>query len=195
MVDVLGPTIRHSTWWRRIQLALLHCGGTVLGGFFGGLLLGWFGQVLLPFELERTAHTWLTVVVLVLGLLADLTIGRWRTPSLVYRQVPPRLFLRGAACASFAWGLDLGIGLTTRWPSFQLLGLAALSLLSGSLLGSALLFGIFGLTRGLAIITGAWLLWGRQASPGANWLVASQRSVRLLPSLAALGCLAFYVYT
>ncbi|GBD20845.1 hypothetical protein HRbin28_01293 [bacterium HR28] len=195
MVDVLGPTIRQSTLWRRIQLALLHCGGTVLGGLFCGLLLRWLGQVLLPFELERTAHTWLTVVVLVLALVADLTVGRWRTRSLIHRQVPPRLFARGAACASFAWGLELGIGLSTRWPSLQLVGLAALSLLTGNPLSSALLFGSFGLTRGLATITGAWLLWGRHTSPGATWLIAGQRRLRLLPSLAAVGCITLLVYT
>jgi len=195
MVDVLGPTIRQSTLWRRIQLALLHCGGTVLGGLFCGLLLRWLGQVLLPFELERTAHTWLTVVVLVLALVADLTVGRWRTRSLIHRQVPPRLFARGAAWSSVASRPELGSGLSNRWASLQCTGLAALSLLTGNPLSSALLFGSFGLTRGLATITGAWLLWGRHTSPGATWLIAGQRRLRLLPSLAAVGCITLLVYT
>ncbi|MFN3337116.1 MAG: hypothetical protein ACK42I_06395, partial [Thermomicrobium sp.] len=67
--------------------------------------------------------------------------------------------------------------------------------LTGNLPGSALLFGSFGLTRGLATITGAWLFWRAPTSPGALCLVPGQRYARLLPCLATLSCLTLLVYT
>ncbi len=193
MVDVLGPTIHQSGWWRRIQLTFLHFMGAVLGSVLAGFLLGWLGQRVLRVELDTRASSWMGIVVLLLALLADLTVSKRHTPTLVHRQVPPGLFARGALRTSFVWGFDLGLGLSTRWPSFQLFGLGLLCFLTQSPLGSMLLFGSFGLVRGLVTIFAAWLVWQRAEASGAICLIPGQPLARLLPSLVALGCILFLV--
>lgn len=167
MIGSITPLVQEAFGTQRWSRALLAyamgsiAGSTLVGGTLGlvGHLAGgpwpWGGHALL-------------IMALILGL-KELGLYKLPTGPMWRRQTPKRWqFRNGAAKTAFMWGLDLGLGVTTRvnYASYWLL--VAACLLLAQPLGAAALLGGYGLGRTILVATGPLLVHGRASVINLN---------------------------
>jgi hypothetical protein len=146
MIGQIGPLVQGG--FRRS--AMLHIAGGTLGGMTIGVVLGFVGTVLnhaLGVSGGGAVLRYgLPVVLLVLGF-ADLRL--LHLPPLGLRRQTPGVWscTLGPLGASFAWGFDLGLGVTTRIPYRALLAAVMYAIASESLAAAVMLMSIYGLVR------------------------------------------------
>jgi hypothetical protein len=151
MVAQIGPLVQVGK--RKTALAL-HVLGGALGGCVMGVALG-FGGLLLRAALGDTLDTVFAVIVpaaLLYAASVDLGLLRVR-PLTSERQTPSSWPCSlGHYPGIFAWGFDLGLGVTTRIPYQSLLVLPVAALLSGNLGAAVAIMGAYGASRALAVV-------------------------------------------
>jgi len=149
MVSRIGPLVEVGK--RKTALAL-HVAGGLVGGASIGVLLGLAG-LLLRAVLGDTLDTVFIVAVpaaLLYGALVDLGLVPLQITS--ERQTPGSWDCAlGHYPGIFAWGFDLGLGVTTRIPYQSLLVLPFAALLSGNLAAALAIMAVYGASRALAV--------------------------------------------
>ncbi len=159
MIGKIGPLVERQA---RKGGLLLHVAGGTLGGVLTGVVLGIAGRSLstaLP-----DASTWGMLVALPFALLVagmvDLGLTRGSTFS-PRRQTPGSWSCSlGTSGGIFAWGLDLGLGVTTRFPFQSVLPVFLFALFVGEVWPAVAVMGLYGLTKSLVVA----LAVGRAAS-------------------------------
>lgn len=182
MIAQIGPLVQAG---KRSQTAAIH----ILGGLTGGVIAG------VPFALLGTllatltpSTTWPSLLglasVCLLAALGDSELVR--LPTLGARQTPRSWTCAfGEAGGVFAWGVDLGAGLTTRIISYLTLAMPAYALLSGRFFLGVAAFSVFGGTRAANTVFIA-LRSGRSSSEVAACLGDDQRLLFRTAALASI---------
>jgi hypothetical protein len=151
MIGQISPLVKVGTI--SMPRLAMHVAGGALGGLVSGLLLGFVGQALVfvlgPQPISAAAGL-APLVLMVLGA-SDLGLGALPRPT-GSRQTPGYWSCSfGPSWGLFAWGVDLGNGLTTKVPHQVLLGLMVIATLSGHLLVAVMVMSAYGLARACAI--------------------------------------------
>ena len=141
-INPLGERARHQGFWVTVSWYLL---GSVMGGVAVGSLSGWVGS-LLP------SGTWRAFAVIVVCLLGAGLELMGRQPPSVHRQVDENWLARYRGWVyGWGFGFQLGLGVVTIVTTASVYTTIALAMLSGSLALGAVVGGIFGLARAVAI--------------------------------------------
>jgi hypothetical protein len=151
MVGQIGPLVQVG---RKKTALAFHVLGGIAGGATIGVLLG-FAGVLFAALLGDVHHTVFVVGVtgaLLYGAVVDL--GLLRLPHFTWvRQTPG-----GWPCAMghypgiFAWGFDLGLGVTTRIPYQSLLVIPLSAFLVGNMAVAVAITTVYGAARAIAVV-------------------------------------------
>src|SRR6266700_3775940 len=140
MVGQIGPLVQVGR--RRTALAL-----HLLGGAAGGALIG--------VALGDTLDTVFVVAVpAALAYAASVDLGLLRIRQLTWQRQTPGDWpcSLGHYPGIFAWGFDLGLGLTTRIPYQSLLVLPLAAVLVGSFPAAVAITTVYGASRALAVV-------------------------------------------
>jgi hypothetical protein len=151
MVGQIGPLVQVG---RKNTALALHVVGGIVGGLTIGVLLG-FGGVLLRAALGDTLDTvFLIVVPAALIYTASVDLGLLPVKSLTWvRQTPGDWpCSMGHYPGIFAWGVDLGMGITTRIPYQTLLVVPLSALLVGNMAAAVAITTAYGAARALAVV-------------------------------------------
>ncbi len=151
MVGQIGPLVQVGK--RRTALAL-HLLGGAAGGALIGVLLGFVG-LLLRAALGDTLDTVFTVAVAAaLAYTASVDLGLLRFRQLTWERQTPSSWpcSLGHYPGIFAWGFDLGLGVTTRIPYQSLLVLPLAAVLIGNLPAAVVITTVYGASRALAVV-------------------------------------------
>lgn len=148
-ITPLGERGRGQRWWLTVTA---HVIGSALGGAVLGALLGLVGTPLVD-----TLDGWVLALVVgvaaVVALVFDVAGSRLRLPR-YGRQVDEDWMSRYRGWVyGGGYGVQLGAGLTTIVTAALVYLVFAMCLLSGSWWAGALLGGLFGLARGLTVLT------------------------------------------
>lgn len=151
MVSRIGPLVEVGK--RKTALAL-HVVGGLAGGATIGVLLG-FAGLLLRAALGGTLDTVFLIVVpaaLLYAAFVDLNV--LPLPQLTSERQTPGSWdcSLGHYPGIFAWGFDLGLGITTRIPYQSLLVLPLAALLAGDLPTAVAIMAAYGASRALAVV-------------------------------------------
>jgi hypothetical protein len=151
MVGQIGPLVQVGK--KKTALAL-HVLGGLAGGAVLGVLLGFVGLVLRA-ALGDTLNT--VFVVVVTGALlyaAAVDLGVLRVSPITWERQTPGSWpcSMGHYPGIFAWGFDLGMGITTRIPYQSLLVLPLAAVLSGDLATAVAITAVYGASRALAVV-------------------------------------------
>jgi hypothetical protein len=190
MAETISPAVhggRSRKYWRAVAVHVL---GSSLAGAVLGLMLGFLGAAL--------GGPWQNSGPLVVALVAAayfLRVTAGLSVPLLHRrrQVPDwwRTFY-SPAVSSFMYGIGLGAGFGTfaSFGTFTAVAVAAAA--TGSPLRGAVLWGLFGAARGLAVLAGAGAI---DAEQGAAVVDGLQRAAsgRLLQALNAAALLTLAV--
>ena len=151
MVGQIGPLVQVGR--RRTALAL-HLLGGATGGALIGLVLG-FAGLLLRAALGDTLDALFAVAVpAALAYAASVDLGLLPIRQLTWERQTPGSWpcSLGHYPGIFAWGLDLGLGLTTRIPYQSLLVLPLAALLAGNLPTAVAITTVYGVSRAFAVV-------------------------------------------
>jgi hypothetical protein len=151
MVGQIGPLVQVG---RKKTALALHVLGGIAGGATIGLVLG-FGGLLLRAALGDTLDT-IFVIVVPAALLyaASVDLGLLRLPHITWVRQTPGSWpcSMGHYPGIFAWGFDLGLGVTTRIPYQSTLVVPLAALLSGDLATAVAIMTVYGAARALAVV-------------------------------------------
>jgi len=148
-ITPLGERGRGQRWWLTVTA---HVMGSTLGGAAIGAVMGLIG-LLLERAIGMAGLTILVAVVALLGVLGDAVWNRPLLPS-PHRQVNEdwldsfRGWVYGAG-----FGFQLGLGVTTIITSGAVHVMLAAAALTASPVLGAVVGGVFGLARGLTVLT------------------------------------------
>jgi hypothetical protein len=151
MVAQIGPLVQVG---RRKTALAIHVLGGVTGGAVIGVLLG-LGGLLLRAALGDTLDTvFLVVVPAALVYAACVDAGLLPFPQITSERQTPSSWpcSLGHYPGIFAWGFDLGLGVTTRIPYQSLIVLPLAALLSGNLGAAVAIMATYGFARALAVV-------------------------------------------
>lgn len=185
MISKVGPLVKAG---ERRQFLGLHVLGGITGGALVGVLLGTIGlslDLLGSGSLSRSAAI-VVPAALVGGALLDLRVVR--LPHLSTSRQTPGYWpcALGHGPASFAWGFDLGLGVTTRTPHQALWGLLIAALLLGDPLLGALIMGAYGVARAIAVAGAVLIPGGSELANTCDIIVEHRRTATRLVASASL---------
>jgi hypothetical protein len=187
MIGQIGPLVQVGSGTKS---AAAHIAGGVAGGAVAGLILGVAGA--LASDVLPDISVGAAVMVGALGIWAALAdLGVVRSMGLRDRQTPQDWqCVLGRTGAAFGWGVDVGLGVTTRLPYLSLVTLFAIAALSGSILASTSILAAYGLGKTLGVV----VLSGR-GDPGrtCDAVIQCDRGLRAAASAAALCAVGLYV--
>lgn len=148
-ITPLGERGRGQRWWLTVTA---HVVGSALGGAVLGALLGLVGAPLVD-ALDGWVLALLVGLAGAVAVVFDAAGSRLRLPR-YGRQVNEDWMSRYRGWVyGGGYGLQLGAGLTTIVTAALVYVVFVMCLLSGSWWAGALLGGLFGLTRGLTVLT------------------------------------------
>jgi hypothetical protein len=187
MVGQIGPLVQVG---RKKTALAIHVLGGIAGGATIGLLLG-FGGLLLRAALGDTLDT-IFVIVVPAALLyaASVDLGLMRLPHLTWVRQTPGSWpcSMGHYPGIFAWGFDLGLGVTTRIPYQSTLVVPLAALLSGDLATAVAITTVYGAARGLAVVAAV------QSVPGDDFGAACDAiQERVVPLKKLVGVTALVI--
>ncbi len=151
MVGQIGPLVQVG---RKKTALALHVLGGLVGGVALGVVLG-FGGLLLRAALGDTLNTvFVVVVTAALVYAASVDLGFLRVRPITWERQTPGSWpcSMGHYPGIFAWGADLGVGITTRIPYQSLLVLPIAALFAGDLATAVAITAVYGASRALAVV-------------------------------------------
>lgn len=152
-----------------------------VGGALSGLLLGAAGSRV-PLDLRLALSSVLAPIGIVLGGLES--VGRGLRPLQCDRETPKRWVEDGSARWAMKNGLALGCGASSRVGFWLWYVIPAGAFLFGSAALGSLIYGTYGLTRGL----GVWVfLLARVSTDSESFLGDLNRRMRLAKSVTGVG--------
>jgi hypothetical protein len=151
MVGQIGPLVQVGR--RRTALGL-HVLGGIAGGATIGVLLGFAGLLLRAALGDALDTVFLVVVPAALVWAAAVDLGLLRVRQLTSERQTPSSWpcSLGHYPGIFAWGFDLGLGVSTRIPYQSLLVLPLAAVLSGNLAAAVVIMATYGAARSLAVV-------------------------------------------
>ena len=151
MVGQIGPLVQVGR--RRTALAL-HVLGGVAGGAAIGVLLGFAGLLLRAAVGDALDTVFLVAVPAALVYAASVDLGLLPVPEITSERQTPSSWpcSLGHYPGIFAWGLDLGLGISTRIPYQSLLVVPLAALLVGDLGKAVAITAAYGAARALAVV-------------------------------------------
>jgi hypothetical protein len=151
MVGQIGPLVQVGR--RRTALAL-HLLGGATGGALIGLVLGFAGLLLRAALGDTVDAVFAVAVPAALAYAASVDLGLLPIRQLTWERQTPGSWpcSLGHYPGIFAWGLDLGLGLTTRIPYQSLLVLPLAALLAGNLATAVAITTVYGVSRAFAVV-------------------------------------------
>ena len=151
MVGQIGPLVQVGR--RRTALAL-HVLGGVAGGAAIGVLLGFAGLLLRAAVGDALDTVFLVAVPAALVYAASVDLGLLPVPQITSERQTPSSWpcSLGHYPGIFAWGLDLGLGISTRIPYQSLLVVPLAALLVGDLGKAVAITAAYGAARALAVV-------------------------------------------
>jgi hypothetical protein len=151
MVGQIGPLVQVGR--RRTALAL-HLLGGAAGGATMGLLLGFAGLLLRAAIGDVLDTVFAVVVPAALAYAAASDLGLLPVRQLTWERQTPGSWpcSLGHYPGIFAWGFDLGLGLTTRIPYQSLLVLPIAAVLAGNLAVAVAIMTVYGTARAFAVV-------------------------------------------
>ena len=151
MVGQIGPLVQVG---RKKTALALHVLGGVLGGLTIGVLLGFAGVVLRSTIGDALDTVFVIVVPAALVYAASVDLGLLHVRPITWvRQTPGDWpCSMGRYPGIFAWGFDLGLGVTTRIPYQSLLVLPLAAVLVGNFPASVAIPTVYGASRALAVV-------------------------------------------
>ena len=151
MVGQIGPLVQVGR--RRTALAL-HLLGGATGGALIGLVLGFAGLLLRAALGDTVDAVFAVAVPAALAYAASVDLGLLPIRQLTWERQTPGSWpcSLGHYPGIFAWGLDLGLGLTTRIPYQSLLVLPLAALLAGNLAAAVAITTVYGVSRAFAVV-------------------------------------------
>jgi hypothetical protein len=155
MIGQIGPLVQGAG--QRAQVTLPHLAGGIVGGAVAGVALGWAGTAVRAVTGQPSwtvgASSTLAAICAVAGL-ADVGILRVELFRGKNRQTPKNWQCAlGVPGASFAWGVDLALAVTTRISYQALLVVPVAALLAPTFAAAVAVMATFGLTRaGVAVL-------------------------------------------
>jgi hypothetical protein len=151
MVAQIGPLVQVG---RRKTALAVHVLGGVVGGALIGLLLGFCGLVLRAVLGDTLETVFLVVVPAALVYAAAVDLGALPVPQITSERQTPSSWpcSLGHYPGIFAWGVDLGLGVTTRIPYQSLLVLPLAAVLTGNLAAAVAIMAAYGAARALAVV-------------------------------------------
>lgn len=151
MVAQIGPLVQVGK--RRTALAL-HVLGGVSGGATIGVLLGFAGLLLRAAVGDTLDSVFLVAVPAALVYAASVDLGLLRVPQITSERQTPSSWpcSLGHYPGIFAWGFDLGLGISTRIPYQSLLVVPLAALLVGDLAKAVAITAAYGAARALAVV-------------------------------------------
>ena len=151
MVGQIGPLVQVG---RKKTALALHVLGGVAGGLAIGVVLGFLG-VLLRAAIGDALETVFLIVVpsaLIYAALVDLGLLPVRSLTWVRQTPGDWTCSMGHYPGIFAWGFDLGLGVTTRIPYQTLLVVPLSAFLVGDLGTAVAITTAYGAARALAVV-------------------------------------------
>lgn len=155
MIGQIGPLVQGSG--KRIRAVTPHLVGGLIGGAVAGVVLGGAGSVL---DAVVGSHGWRVVAAIVLVVcltaagLADIGVLPFALGRKRNRQTPKSWqCVLGVPGATFAWGADLALAVTTRISFQAMLVVPLAALLAPNFVSSVGVMAAFGLTRALVAVT------------------------------------------
>ena len=151
MVGQIGPLVQVG---RKNTALALHVLGGVAGGLAIGIVLGFLG-VLLRAAIGDALDTVFLIVVptaLIYAALVDLGLLPVRSLTWVRQTPGDWTCSMGHYPGIFAWGFDLGLGVTTRIPYQTLLVVPLSAVLVGDLGTAVAITTAYGAARALAVV-------------------------------------------
>ena len=151
MVGQIGPLVQVG---RKKTALALHVLGGVAGGLAIGIVLGFLG-VLLRAAIGDAIDTVFVIVVpaaLIYAALVDLGILPVRSLTWVRQTPGDWTCSMGHYPGIFAWGFDLGLGVTTRIPYQTLLVVPLSAFLVGDMGTAVAITTAYGAARALAVV-------------------------------------------
>ncbi len=151
MVGQIGPLVQVG---RKKTALALHVLGGVAGGLAIGIVLGFLGVVLRA-AIGDTLDTVFVIVVptaLIYAALVDLGVLPVRSLTWVRQTPGDWTCSMGHYPGIFAWGFDLGLGVTTRIPYQTLLVVPLSAFLVGDLGTAVAITTAYGAARALAVV-------------------------------------------
>jgi hypothetical protein len=151
MVGQIGPLVQVG---RKKTALAFHVLGGLVGGALLGVFLGFVGVVLAELFDNGLDVAFAIVIPLALAYagLTDLGILRFTYFTRV-RQTPGSWpCALGHYPAMFAWGFDLGLGVTTRFAHQAVLVVPLAAVLTGSMWASIAITAAYGGARALAVV-------------------------------------------
>lgn len=186
MVGQIGPLVQVGK--KKTALAL-HVVGGLAGGVALGVVLG-FGGLLLRAALGDTLNT-VFVVVVTAALLyaASVDLGLLRVRPITWERQTPGSWpcSMGHYPGIFAWGFDLGLGITTRIPYQSLLVLPIAAFFAGDLATAVAITAVYGASRALAVVAAV-------STAGDDYAAACDAiQARVLPLKRLVGATALVI--
>lgn len=151
MVGQIGPLVQVG---RKKTALALHVLGGVAGGLAIGIVLGFLG-VLLRAAIGDALDTVFVIVVptaLIYAALVDLGLLPVRSLTWVRQTPGDWTCSMGHYPGIFAWGFDLGLGVTTRIPYQTLLVVPLSAFLVGDMGTAVAITTAYGAARALAVV-------------------------------------------
>jgi hypothetical protein len=150
MVGQIGPLVQVGG--KKTALAL-HVVGGVLGGLTIGVLLGFAGMLLRSAIGDALDTVFVIVVPAALVYAASVDLGVPMRQLTWVRQTPGDWpCSMGHYPGIFAWGFDLGLGVTTRIPYQSLLVVPLSAFLVGDMASAVAITTAYGAARALAVV-------------------------------------------
>ena len=151
MVGQIGPLVQVGR--RRTALAL-HLLGGAAGGALIGVALGLAGLLLRAAVGDMLDTVFVVAIPAALAYAASVDLGLLRGRQLTWQRQTPGDWpcSLGHYPGIFAWGFDLGLGLTTRIPYQSLLVLPLAAVLVGSFPAAVAITTVYGASRALAVV-------------------------------------------
>lgn len=165
MVGTIRPVVyREKQMLHWFIMAALHVLGNVFAAAIIGLVLGFVGRLVHISVLHNGIPVLVLGLTCILYALHDLKIFSMPYPQSL-AQVPASWRRRfHPYMTAFLYGFGLGTGVSTRIATGGMYVILAGSLISASPYLGALIFGCFGLARGVSIVFIGWFM--REASSG-----------------------------
>ena len=150
MVGQMGPLVQVG---RKKTALALHVLGGVAGGAMLGVLLGFLGVVLAEIFGSGLDRAFAIAVPLGLAYAGLTDLGFLRLSYLTRMRQTPGSWpcALGHYPAMFAWGFDLGLGVTTRFAHQAVLVVPLAAVLTGSMWAAVAISAAYGGGRALAV--------------------------------------------
>jgi hypothetical protein len=151
MISRIGPLVQVGA---KTKTLALHLAGGAVGGTVAGVFIGFLGTVVAYATGGASQDALKILVPAALVYLGAIDLGVRRLPAVFTSRQTPSYWscAFGESSASFMWGVDLGLLVTTRIPYQVALVLPLAALLCGNVAVAVVLMGAYGFVKAAVVV-------------------------------------------